>query len=473
MKRRKPRQTTLTDSPVDYLETISTLEKVCRINSITLTQEDRISTGNLCLDLMLGGGLAPSLTIFSGPEQSSKTTTAISAMASSVNQKVGMRVLWDAEGSSGSSIDYVSNIFKTMKIDVDMETLFGIRKGNKYLTTPVVYYRDEPSMDTFFNWVYGLLKRLPEKRQEAGKWWYIYEASQENKAKFKGKYDLAMTRAGNGLYIPAEDGALQAMIIIDSFPALLPEAMDQDDTKNGMAVQAREFSQHLPRIKGRLRSRRVAILGINQLREKPGVMYGLPFYEPGGQALKFYSDVRFWFNPRALSGVPFNPKGKGQIEKEPSADGAGEDTYRYIHGKSIKNKLGIPNRETWLRIWVEDATGQANGLDPVWDTFFVLHQTGQLSGKRTAIKLNVYGMGEAKRTLTWNEFKILIVGNKEDQEPLYKKIGYRPVNLRRGLFTLLRKGVLEDLYVKKHMESVSNAKVKAGESDDEDDEDAE
>jgi RecA/RadA recombinase len=455
-------------SPVDYLSTLGDLEKTLKVQAITLSSENALSTGLLCSDLLLGGGIRPGWYTYAGPEQSAKTTSAITAVGAAIQQKVGLLTLWDAENSTGSSLDYVESIFRTLGVDADTEALFGVRKDGKYVTKPLVYYRDEGDMETFFGWVSGLLRRLPDKRMEDGRWWYVYEDTRDNKAKYKDVMDRRMSSGNNGVYIPAEDGALQAYILVDSYPSLLPASMDEDEVKGGMAVQAREFSKHIPRVKGKLRAKRVAILGINQLRQKPAVMYGSPDYEPGGEALRFYSDVRIWNKPRALSGVPFNPKGKGVIEEEPSVDGKGIDTYRYIHSKAIKNKLSVPGRETWLRIWISDSQGLAHGFDPVWDTFYAMSLTGQVSGKRSSMTLDIKGMGPAKKNITWAEFKTLILGEKEEVEAICKKIGYKTMNLRKGLFNMSKKGVMEELYLETRNAATNK---KATDEDDESDDD--
>jgi len=455
-------------SSVDFLALVQELEKVVRVQSVTLGKEDRLSTGLLCADLMYGkGGIAPGMHTMAGPEQSAKTTFAIWVLAHSLSQSVGLRVLWDAENSSGSSVDYVENIFAAAGKGLSSAEIFGIKKNGKFITEPAIYYRDEGEMDTFFDWTAALLRRLPDKRFEDGQWWLIYEGTKENKAKFKDSLDRGMSSKNDAVYIKSPDGgALQAIILTDSWPSLLPKSMDTDDPKAGMALQAREFSRHLPRIKGRLRAKRVALIGINQLREKPGVMYGDPLYEPGGQALRFNSDTRIWMNPRALSGVPYHPKGKGQIEEEEGIMG-GKDIYRYIHVKARKNKLSVPGLEMWFRIWVRDENGVARGFCPVWDTFYALVLTGQASGKRSAIRLNITGLGEAKRTLTWLQFKHLILGTPEDQAKIYKYIGYeRAINLRAGLFNLSKKGKLEDLFLEEHRSSMKKGK----EVDEEEDE---
>ena len=464
-------------SPVDMNLMLGDLEKVVKIQSISIGEENRMSTGLLCLDMVLGGGITAGMYTMAGAEQSAKTTTAVTIMAASTQQDVGMRVLWDAENSSGSSMNYVENIFRGQNVKMDAETLFGVKVNGKYTQTPMVYYRDEGEMDTYFDWVAALLRRLPDKRFEANAWWFVYEATQENKAKYKERMDKRMSSANGAIYIPAENGALQAIIMTDSYPSLMPKSMDEDDVKVGMALIAREFSKHLPRIKGKLRSKRVAIIGVNQLRTKIGFVMGDPRYEPCGSALQFLSDVRIWNTPRALSGVPFNPKGKGMYEPEASVSGKGEDQYRYIHIKAIKNKLSVPNRESWLRIWVQDENMEAQGFCPVWDTFYCLYLTGQVSGKRSNMLLDVQGLGLAKKSINWAEFKQLIIGDSEQIEKVCAKLGYKKMNLRKGLFNMMRKGKLEELYASTHKARLAGggkapkeAATAEDEGDDDDDE---
>jgi RecA/RadA recombinase len=446
-KKSPPKEDSVSFKPYSVLDILEEVEKVVKIQSVTLSDEGRLSTGLFTVDLLLGrGGITAGMYTFSGPEQSAKTTLAVTVLANSVRQDVGMRVLWDAENSSGSSADYVENIFSGAGVKTSAANIFGMKENGKYIETPLVYYRDEGEMSTFFDWTSATLRRLPDKRYESGRWWYVYDNDRDTKSKYASVMDRKLSSQNNAIYIPAPSGALQALILVDSWPSLLPDSMDEDDPKSGMALQAREFSKNLPRIKGKLRAKRVAILGINQLREKPGFNMGDPRYETGGQALRFLSDCRIWCNPRSLSGVPFNPKGKGQIEKEESIDG-GEDTYRYIHLKAIKNKLSVPGLESWLRIWVSDSTGQARGFCPVWDAFYTLSQTGMVTGKRTSMLLNLSSMGPAKKTITWKEFKILILGTKEQREPIFAKIGYKNLDIRAGLGKMLASGKLERMFL--------------------------
>ena len=87
-------------------------------------------------------------------------------------------------------------------------------------------------------------------------------------------------------------GALD-LIVVDSVAALVPRAEiegDMGDTHVGL--QARLMSQALRKLTGIISRSKTALIFINQLREKIGVMWGSPETTPGGRALKFYCSVR-------------------------------------------------------------------------------------------------------------------------------------------------------------------------------------
>jgi recombination protein RecA len=59
-----------------------------------------------------------------------------------------------------------------------------------------------------------------------------------------------------------------------------------------MGLQARLMSQALRKLAGSINRSRTAVIFINQLRDKIGVMFGNPETTTGGRALKFYASVR-------------------------------------------------------------------------------------------------------------------------------------------------------------------------------------
>ena len=58
-----------------------------------------------------------------------------------------------------------------------------------------------------------------------------------------------------------------------------------------IGLQARLMSQALRKLTGEISKSNTAVIFINQLREKVGVIFGSPEVTPGG-GLKFYSSVR-------------------------------------------------------------------------------------------------------------------------------------------------------------------------------------
>ena len=88
-------------------------------------------------------------------------------------------------------------------------------------------------------------------------------------------------------------GALD-IVVIDSVAALVPKAEIQGEMGDShVGLQARLMSQALRKLAGIVNKSRTAVIFINQLREKVGVMFGNPETTTGGRALKFYSSMRF------------------------------------------------------------------------------------------------------------------------------------------------------------------------------------
>ncbi len=83
------------------------------------------------------------------------------------------------------------------------------------------------------------------------------------------------------------------LIVVDSVAALVPKAeIDGNVGDTHMGLQARLMSHALRKFTGILKRSNTALLFINQIRMKIGVMFGNPETTPGGNALKFYSSMR-------------------------------------------------------------------------------------------------------------------------------------------------------------------------------------
>lgn len=122
----------------------------------------------------------------------------------------------------------------------------------------------------------------------------------------------------------AKTGAID-LIVVDSVAALVPEAELQGEMKDQViGAQARLMSKALRKITGSLSKNKTAIIFINQIREKVGIIFGNPETTPGGKALKFYSTIRL------------------EVRKQQNL-GQGEAIIgNQVKCKVVKNKLAAP-----------------------------------------------------------------------------------------------------------------------------------
>jgi recombination protein RecA len=83
------------------------------------------------------------------------------------------------------------------------------------------------------------------------------------------------------------------VIVVDSVAALVPKAEIEGEMGDSLpGLQARLMSQAMRKLTAVIHHSRTAVIFINQLREKIGIIFGNPEVTPGGRALKFYSSVR-------------------------------------------------------------------------------------------------------------------------------------------------------------------------------------
>ena len=118
------------------------------------------------------------------------------------------------------------------------------------------------------------------------------------------------------------------VVVIDSVAALVPKAEIEGDMGDShVGLQARLMSQALRKLTSIVATSKTAIIFINQLRQKIGVMFGNPETTTGGLALKFYSSVRL------------------DIRKIETLKHADIITGARIRVKVVKNKVAPPYRQ--------------------------------------------------------------------------------------------------------------------------------
>ncbi len=82
-------------------------------------------------------------------------------------------------------------------------------------------------------------------------------------------------------------------VVIDSVAALVPKAEIEGEMGDShVGLQARLMSQALRKLTGVVSQNKAAVIFINQIRMKIGVMFGNPETTAGGNALKFYASQR-------------------------------------------------------------------------------------------------------------------------------------------------------------------------------------
>ncbi|MGE4158559.1 MAG: recombinase RecA [Planctomycetota bacterium] len=115
------------------------------------------------------------------------------------------------------------------------------------------------------------------------------------------------------------------LVVVDSVAALVPTAeLEGEMGQSHVGLQARLMSQALRKLTSVAHKSETAIIFINQIREKIGVMFGSPETTPGGRALKFYSSVRL--DIRRLNSIK---KGEAVIGSRTRV-------------KVVKNKMAAP-----------------------------------------------------------------------------------------------------------------------------------
>jgi recombination protein RecA len=117
------------------------------------------------------------------------------------------------------------------------------------------------------------------------------------------------------------------VIVVDSVAALVPKKeLDGEIGDSHVGLQARLMSQSMRKLTGAIAKSKTAVIFINQIREKVGVMFGSPETTPGGRALKFYASCRI--DVRRI----------GQLKE-------GEDVVgQRVKAKIVKNKVAPPFR---------------------------------------------------------------------------------------------------------------------------------
>ena len=163
------------------------------------------------------------------------------------------------------------------------------------------------------------------------------------------------------------------LIVVDSVAALVPKAEIEGQMGDAfVGLQARLMSQAMRKLTGALSRSKTALVFINQLREKIGVMFGNPETTPVGRALKFYSSVRL-----DIRRIELIKRGE-------------EVVGSHVRVRVVKNKVAPPFRQAEFDILWEE------GISRSGDLIDVGAQTGLLQKAGTWLTYGEVKLGQGR-----------------------------------------------------------------------------
>jgi recombination protein RecA len=174
------------------------------------------------------------------------------------------------------------------------------------------------------------------------------------------------------------------IIVVDSVAALTPKAEIEGEMGDShMGLQARLMSQAMRKLTSIINKSKTALVFINQIRMKIGVMFGNPETTTGGRALKFYSTVRI--DLRRITTIK---------------DGGGAVGSR-VRARVVKNKIAPPFRDSEFDIMFDSGISYEGDLLDLAVACQAVERSGAWLNYGT-MRLG-QGRENAKRFLTENE----------------------------------------------------------------------
>lgn len=149
------------------------------------------------------------------------------------------------------------------------------------------------------------------------------------------------------------------LVVIDSVAALTPRAELEGEMGDSLpGLQARLMSQALRKLTGAVSKANTAIIFINQIRMKIGVMFGSPETTSGGNALKFYSSLRM--DIRRIGSIKDKEEVVGNRTKV----------------KVVKNKVAPPFREVEFDIIYNEGISQIGEVIDLGIKYGIIDKAG-------------------------------------------------------------------------------------------------
>lgn len=193
------------------------------------------------------------------------------------------------------------------------------------------------------------------------------------------------------------------LIVVDSVAGLVPKStLEGEMGKQQIGAHARMMSQAIAKIKTSASVGNTAVIFVNQIRNKIGVMFGNPETTTGGMALKFYASLRL--EVRKLS------KTDGGVEIQNEQKEALGHTQRV---KIIKNKTAPPFKEAAVPILY------LSGIRLADDTIFGLQKVTKVDDAPIEIAGGSYKSFGDLHTAILADEKLL----KKVRQEIYAKAG--------------------------------------------------